>query len=263
MRWGISTLLIKERDLLSNVHLLVELGIELLEIRAEPGHFPYEDREYINSLGTVLKKVGLKAYSLHMPTNKVDISYLNQDDRLRSIREIKRAALSFLKLGGELVVVHPGGRVKDEFKREDHLSRSFESLKELGDFFSGCGLKMALENTLPSRIGSRIEELLILHGRLKSKNSGICLDTGHINIMKDPTVALKELKDYLIHLHIADNLGENDDHFLPGEGKINWKVFFKILKEIDYQGVFMLEVKRRGELPEMLQRIKEVRGRLS
>jgi len=263
MRWGISTLLIDKTDILSNAHLLKELGIDYLEIRAELNHFRYDDEGYVDSLRSVLKKTGLLAYSLHMPISEVDISYLDETKRIRSIREIKKACRSFMRLGGEIVVVHPGGRMRDELLRKDHLAKSFESLWELNNFFSDCGLKMALENTLPPRIGSGIEEILTLLKRLNSNNAGICLDTGHINIEGDPVLALRKFANYLIHLHIADNRGKNDDHFLPGKGSIDWESFLTILKEIDYQGIFMLEVKNEQTTSKMIQRIKKVKEKIT
>ena len=260
MRWGISTLLINEMDLSLSLRMLDDLAINHLEIRAKQGHFNYDDEDCINSLKSILEETGKSVYSIHMPTKKIDISYLNEVDRVRSVNEIKKAALALLSLGGKMVVVHPGGRITGDHRREDLLAQSAKSLQELDCFLAGSGLKLVLENTLPPRIGSRIEELLTILKCLNSKNAGICLDTGHINIKGIPFVALKKIKKQIIHLHVADNLGEDDDHLLPGQGKIDWENFIKILKEIDYRGIFMLEVKRRGGLSEMIRTINETKN---
>ena len=43
-------------------------------------------------------------------------------------------------------------------------------------------------------------------------------------------------------LHISDHDYLDEQHWLPGEGKINWKEVVSALKEIGYEGVFNYEV---------------------
>ncbi|MBU4511507.1 sugar phosphate isomerase/epimerase, partial [bacterium] len=108
-----------------------------------------------------------------------------------------------------------------------------------------------------------IPEILETAKKFKSKNLGICLDTGHCNMTSSlynqcgVVECLPEIKDYLCHLHIHDNFGKSDDHSLPFEGNINWKKFVKGLKEINYEGVFMFELRKKTNNEEMLRMIKE------
>jgi len=68
---------------------------------------------------------------------------------------------------------------------------------------------------------------------------------------------LPEIKNYLCHLHVHDNSGKNDDHYFPFEGNIDWKKFVEGLKEINYQGVFMFELRKKTNNEKMLRTIKE------
>jgi sugar phosphate isomerase/epimerase len=47
----------------------------------------------------------------------------------------------------------------------------------------------------------------------------------------------------LIALHIADNLGERDDHMLPhSAGTVDWSDVVSALREVGYSGLFNFEV---------------------
>ncbi|MBT7062709.1 sugar phosphate isomerase/epimerase, partial [Candidatus Woesearchaeota archaeon] len=46
----------------------------------------------------------------------------------------------------------------------------------------------------------------------------------------------------IIHIHISDNFGEEDDHLQLGDGKINWKKVAKLLKKYKYNGTITPEV---------------------
>jgi sugar phosphate isomerase/epimerase len=244
--------------LISELPTLAKYGVKNIEIRAKAGHFDYEDDKKVELLAEKLERFGIKAYSMHMPSRKVDISQEEEWNRVWSIREIEKAGLALSKLGGEILVVHPGGKIKGD--RDKRVEKSLESLEELLDFCEECDLKLAVENTLPGKVGTKIEELLSIMSKFNSSRMGICLDTGHINIEGNPFEAIKKAGSKLIHLHIQDNLGENDDHFLPGKGNINWEELIDLLKQIKYEGIFMFETLRReGEsLEELLIQTKDI-----
>jgi len=258
MELGVSTTIVEDKDLIPQLPLLAKYGIKNIEIRAKSGHFDYEDDKKVDLLAKKLKEFGIKAYSMHMPSKKVDISQEEEWDRVWSIREIEKAALALNKLGGKILVVHPGGEVKED--RDRRVEKSLESLAELLDFCKEWGLRLAVENTLPGRVGDKVEELLSLVNKFNSSHMGICLDTGHINIEGNPLEAVKKAGPKLIHLHIQDNLGKNDDHFLPGKGNINWKELINLLLQIKYKGIFMFETLRdKGEsLDELLVQTKAI-----
>lgn len=93
---------------------------------------------------------------------------------------------------------------------------------------------------------------------MNSPALGICLDTGHLNLVQgDPCKFLEEAGDKLIALHIADNLGNADHHMLPcGRGTVNWKAFMPKLKESPYRGLFNFEVPGERCSMRALQRLK-------
>ncbi|NLG35882.1 MAG: sugar phosphate isomerase/epimerase, partial [Lentisphaerae bacterium] len=75
------------------------------------------------------------------------------------------------------------------------------------------------------------------------KQIGICLDTGHLHLTGGaPAAIVREAGDNLIALHLADNLGKDDNHLFPFAGTITWGPFLDALRASPYTGLFNFEV---------------------
>ncbi len=85
----------------------------------------------------------------------------------------------------------------------------------------------------------------------------VCLDTGHCAVLKcDPGEAVRQTgRDYLRVLHVHDNNGVGDFHWLPETGVIDWDNFSRALRDIGFTGVFSLEtnVKTDGLSPDQIR----------
>jgi len=97
---------------------------------------------------------------------------------------------------------------------------------------------------------------------------GICLDTGHTNLLPGSNVSQEEeiaqTGELLWTLHIDDNDGREDRHWLPGEGNIDWNQIIKGLRRANYQGVFMMEIQERTDPDELARRsLRKAREMLS
>ncbi|WP_138475693.1 sugar phosphate isomerase/epimerase family protein [Dyadobacter bucti] len=69
------------------------------------------------------------------------------------------------------------------------------------------------------------------------------LDTANQFLIRDNLpLSLIRLKDRIKYIHISDNDGVKAGHFAPGEGNINWEVFFSVLREIDFNGKLAIDV---------------------
>src|SRR5665811_2467314 len=181
MNFGISTMPLEDYQLQSKLTLLKEAGIEYLEVKPKEGHFNYYDPKYLDEMSKEFKGNGIKVISMHMPTHGADISMIEEYDRVWSVREVEKTALALLRLGGEILVVHPGSEIKDEKTRKARREKSKQSLEEILKFCEQWGIKIALENTLPGKTGDSIPEILEIVKKFDSKNLGICLDTGPVS----------------------------------------------------------------------------------
>ena len=66
-------------------------------------------------------------------------------------------------------------------------------------------------------------------------------DTGHANRCGLPQTSLLGLSHPPLSLHVQDNHGDHDEHLLPGDGTIDWKVFLDTLHAVGYGGDLVLE----------------------
>jgi sugar phosphate isomerase/epimerase len=126
-----------------------------------------------------------------------------------------------------------------KLSREDR-SRIGVILKEAAD----RSLRLALENG-PSDLLANVLEAMSDHPAFE--HLGICVDTGHAHMHSrlsvSPTLEfLRTFRNYLIHLHLHDNQGEEDEHLVPGSGTIEWAEVFKELAENRYCGQFVFEL---------------------
>lgn len=104
------------------------------------------------------------------------------------------------------------------------------------------GVGLALEN-LPWPNSNRAKPLADLVDALGGENVGVCWDTGHAHINQLPPSEMKVLGHRLVTLHIHDNHGTHDEHQIPycEYGTYDWPAFMKTLREMNYQGDFVLE----------------------
>lgn len=78
---------------------------------------------------------------------------------------------------------------------------------------------------------------------------GLCLDTGHLNLLgKNQKSYLCKLGKRIKALHLHDNMGMVDDHLAPYTGNIVWKDVLEGLKEIGYSGDLNFETFRQVTL---------------
>jgi sugar phosphate isomerase/epimerase len=90
------------------------------------------------------------------------------------------------------------------------------------------GLKIAIENIFeddPTNLRLLMEEL-------GSENFGICFDTGHFNLFSKIPLEewLRQLKPYIVELHLHDNDKTFDSHLAIGEGTFDFDTLFFALK---------------------------------
>lgn len=131
-----------------------------------------------------------------------------------------------------------------ELSMASRYARNLEKLQILEKHIKDRGLSICvcLENL--SAIAQTAEELCDVVDQLDPDHFGICLDTGHLNLNdKDQRRFILTAGKRLKALHIADNEGERDQHMMPfGKGNVNFAEVVQALKEVDYEGLFNLEI---------------------
>lgn len=201
---------------------------------------------------------GMKFTQGHLSLS-ADISDPDEIRRQATVGQLKRELSLFRILGITAAVLHCGGRAAAEQGiRQDMIDKiRTASLHELCAHISGTGIKIALEN-IPSTQPFAADLIRVIEAAGSPDELGICFDTGHLNMVAgDPEEFISTAKDKLIALHIADNLGQNDDHMLPcGKGTVAWAKVIGKLKAIGYNGIFNYEVPGESNHPLPILKLK-------
>ena len=126
---------------------------------------------------------------------------------------------------------------------EEIVEKNIEALRDLAPRMEGYGITVCLEN-LANEFSS-VDELLYVIESVGSDCLGICLDTGHLHLSGASTQRefILEAGRLLKALHIADNDGTRDQHRAPfAGGDVDFFEVVEALREIDYDGMFNLEI---------------------
>ena len=125
-----------------------------------------------------------------------------------------------------------------------------QSLVDLIPLARQHGIRLAIENMRhradnPNRTGMYTDQLMDIVRDLDEQSVGICFDVGHAYISEKDNLyeAFGRNVSRIIHVHLADNHGVEDEHLEPGDGGINWTRFYQTAKSSGFAGLLQLEVK--------------------
>lgn len=169
---------------------------------------------------------------------------------------LKREIDLFLGVGIENAVVHVNGGGKlDEQERFDLRVRS---LTELAQYIKGTPLQLCLENLGSVPETHTVERLRKYIDAVGSDQLKICLDTGHLHLVNGLGQVELSQGDFirqagkdLCAMHVTNNNGSADVHQMPFSARygIDWKDVMIALHEIQYDGLFNLEILGENKAP--------------
>jgi len=138
------------------------------------------------------------------------------------------------------------GRVgATEESRKVFLRNFVSSMKELTQFAETEKLALMLENVPPAG-GRPLESIDYFSEVMKALPSLLFhLDVAHAfieNRIKGVREYIDAFGDRLVHVHMHDNHGKEDEHLPLGMGKIDFRKVARFLKEINYDKTITFEV---------------------
>ncbi len=185
---------------------------------------------------------GIRFYQAHGPWPMDDTT---ADKRKANMEYFKRSVRGCRYLGCPNLVVHPlmpeGWSQELDSDLAEKLNREF--LAKLAEYARQYDVTICVEN-MPFAFQrlARTAELVRVVKELGFDNLGICVDTGHCNVLgDDPGDCVRLCGSLMKAVHIHDNFGNGDDHLIPFVGNINWVSFRQGLKEIGFEGSLSLE----------------------
>ena len=245
-RYGISSWIANNLPVDEAIQALAAPGFEKIEISGSgsPLLQLWEDNPV--SACQKLKSAGLSILSIHGPIAGRRLDHADEATRQESIAANLEYFDKMRNCGIPEIVIHPIGS-GDYSTQEKHIesrTRSLNSLKVLAEHAEQMGVRMAVENLSGNRPGSTLADMLKMIDGL-GDHVGICFDIGHavqagLDIIHELKTAVSAKKLFSLHIHDVNEKGK--DHFVPGEGKINWDAFISELDACDFHGGRILEI---------------------
>lgn len=183
----------------------------------------YKQLEYARSLD-------LNVVFAHLGYQGINNLWLDNEDgnklEMRFIDDIKVCKEN----GIDFVVLHLTSKSVAPEYNEIGLNR----LKNICNYAKDIGVKVAFENT---KIKGYIDYVLS-----NIDYPGFCFDVGHYHAHFNDEFNFDLVKNRVYAVHIHDNYGELDSHFLPYDGNVNYDDFIDKLHYVNYDSYLTLEV---------------------
>lgn len=234
-------------------------GIECAELSDEHGLMLLERGNAAAagaSFRAFLKKEGFTMTQGHLWLRVRLCSDADAVDKLVDWLELYEA------IGIENAVLHCDNMAEStNLTQEEIYACNLKALRRLCALTPHLKIRICLENL--TRICQDVDHLIALVDQLPPDRFGICLDTGHLNLCDaDQRRFILKAGHRLHALHIADNEGQRDQHLMPfGIGKVNFGEVISALREVDYCGLFNLEIpgERHAPLPVLGFKLEYIR----
>jgi sugar phosphate isomerase/epimerase len=244
--------------------LLGKYSIASVEIGYEQGGPALLDSSLYGKLVTLIQDAQPPVFSLHAPYKPYrDLSYSDEERRLAAVSYAEEALELASQLGAELVVIHGSQDRISAGTRADRRAQARQSLADLAPKAEELDLRLALEMMPPEWLPAGVDEAFDMVQGLDPKVVGFCLDTNHANLTGDLSEIVHALGPQIWNVHLSDNNGLKQQHWMPFQGVIDWPAFMAALYEVNYIGPLHYELDPHPVGPEQgLQEVKENFDRL-
>ena len=186
------------------------------------------------------QKYGVNLWSFHLPFwpfDEIDISHPDMAEK--SIEYLTGYIRKASAIGIDKFIIHASGEPIAENDRKSRMECAKKSLCTLAEIAKECGSIICVEDlprTCLGRSSQDMKELLSAYGDLRA-----CFDTNHL-LDEKITDFIHALGDKIVTTHISDYDYNNERHWLPGEGDINWQELISALESEKYDGVWLYEI---------------------
>lgn len=245
---GISTSMFRPFTPEKDLAALAERGVKLTELSTNCFDI-LRDKDGMRDLKGALARTGIHVHSIHVPfPGELDISSPDPSVRRNGIDATLFCLDRLVQFGGRYLVQHPNSGLVEDDEAEERSRFCVESLRILSEHMAGSPFpKIAVETMIPKHLCNTSARLIELLDAVGSSHMGVCLDVNHANLSEDLIEATTRYGRRILTLHISDNDGVVERHWVPGRGVIPWRAWVKALLSTGYSGPLMLEIGKPKE----------------
>ncbi len=231
-------------------------GMACVELTDYHPNWSYLSVAWLRDLAHALDASGLTLNSVHTHFAWYDpalvLFHAEPGRRRRAVDMYRRAIDALAMLGSPILVTHDLALPEANVDGADAHAHAREalvgSLREVADEAAASGVRVAIENTTRGYAAA----VSALHGLITDAgraNVGICIDTGHANLVGSAADAIRAAGDRLITLQVDDSRDHQTQHTLPGRGTTDWQGVMRSLADIGYTGAFVYELNDPDDIP--------------
>ena len=198
-----------------------------------------------------LRDKGLSC-TIHAPfmdLNPGSLERMLRDATVHRFRQVMDAARV---LRPEVMVFHPGfDRWRYGEARGQWLELSVPVWREVLKQAGQIGTTIAVENIFEEEPST----LQALFEAVEDPGFGHCFDVGHWNLFRQVSMErwFEALGGRVKEVHIHDNGGTRDDHAPPGEGAIDFALFFRLMERYAPDAAYTIESHSMAHLERSLE----------
>ena len=213
----------------------IEMGLRGLNVTENPE----ETYETCKSIYEKASTAGIEIWSIHIPYGRSwDISEPDETKRADIIDKHRELFTICKYLKPEKLVIHGSFEPVPDDERAARFEASKESLGILANEAGKYDAQLTVECLPRTCIGHDSKEILaLLEGNYDVE---VCCDVNHLLFEKTEDF-IETVGSHITTLHISDYDGEDERHWLPGQGIMNWNAVIGNLVSAGYQGPFMFE----------------------
>ena len=236
------------------------------------GKFPKTSGELIPKLNKYKLNLCSGWYGANLRINSIDEEKLAIADQLKLFKECNAPCIVFAEIYGS-IQTDPNIKLSKRPKMDLEESKIYyKKISEIGKFLEDQEMPLAYHHHMGTCIESEEDTRRLLENTDSSVK--LTLDTGHMLFAKGDSLKFyKDFKERIIHIHCKDmrkNILEkslrNDYSFrqaflegaftVPGDGCIDYKPLFDLLKENDYSGWLVVEAEQDPAIANPLEYAK-------
>jgi sugar phosphate isomerase/epimerase len=123
-----------------------------------------------------------------------------------------------------------------------------KNIKKCNQICKDYGIKLLIEPRV-GEVLSNSDALLRVFDVIDDENLGAILDIAHQHAQKEILpIAISKLNKKIKYVHIADNDGRDNYHYVIGDGNVDWDEIFIALKSIGYNGYYAIDLEKLPNL---------------
>lgn len=207
------------------------------------------DAEKFRRLSVFLDDANVAVNSIHVPFRSASRGApcsISDFDPLVRAEAIEMALICLERLqalNGRYLVIHSSTEPISREERARKIELCQKNLALLVSRFPAhSSVKIAVECLPRTCLGRDSHELIDIVDSAGSDRVGVCMDVNHANIRENVLDATRRYGSRILTLHISDNDGEDERHWLPLRGVIPWREWICALVDTGFDGPFLYEV---------------------